>query len=212
MPPAALPPEPPTIRPALRPLNLRERRLLALAAWVLAIFASIGLAQKFMANGREIREIRETIAGQQPTLDTLAAVSERLDAHARRMASTKDLDLTELQTLVDGFARSIRLVPETVTPKSETKGSIQILTVRLVFRNATMDRLLLLEDKLRGAGIPLTVTTTRLDASRDGTVTASCSIATYRMEAKTTAGHNLARAAGKPQILSGAAPRHAGRP
>ena len=63
----------------------------------------------------------------------------------------------------------------------ETKDGIQILTVKLRFVAAPMERLLVFEDRLRQQKIPLTVTSVRVQANAGIGLDVNYDIATYRL-------------------------------
>lgn len=168
-----------------RPLTLRERNLLAITLWVLALLGAVALFKQYVAASHQLTLTRATIEGQQHVLDSKDDTATRLDAHLHRIEAAQVATPSEFQTLIETTAREIRLVPDSVpAPKTETKNGVQILTLHLVFRNATMDRLLLFEDRLRNAKIPLSVTNTLIDAGRDAALNATFDIATYRLDPK----------------------------
>ncbi|MDR1817284.1 MAG: hypothetical protein LBR07_03720 [Puniceicoccales bacterium] len=189
-----------------RGIQVRELALLAVLLWAGAIlFAQFKVFKPLKETRAALAIEQKNIEAQQPVLDEAPEINERLAAHIKRLKSTQSLKSgASLQGLVDEIARQVKLVPAELSEvpagkkRAENKSGVQIFTVRLTFRDATLDKLLAFDDRLREQTIPLTVTSVKVTAmppqrSRVGGVEVNYTISTHRI-----ADDEAATAAAKP--------------
>jgi hypothetical protein len=162
-----------------RPFSLRERVLLVLAVWIVALLVTAMLAKQYRASTELLQKTRLTASEQQGILDLESAIREKREAHIKRLESARALHGATLQDLLGKLASQVGLRPESMRASDEAKDGIQILNVKLRFIAASMERLLLFEDKLRQQKIPLTVTSVRVEAHPQVGLNANYDIATY---------------------------------
>ncbi|MDR2982648.1 MAG: hypothetical protein LBV12_10430 [Puniceicoccales bacterium] len=167
-----------------RSFTLRERALFAAFVWAIVIIAAGFIFKQYRAAKQQEQELATKAQEQDLVLNEKESVEERLAAHISRMESAETLVGSTLQGLIDSLARQSNLIPEAVTPKTENKSGIEILSVRLTFRDATMERLLVFDDKVRSQRVPLSITRIRLDAGRNDTLNVAYDVATYHLREK----------------------------
>jgi hypothetical protein len=168
-----------------RALTIRERFLLALLLIGVGFTALILFFKDYHAAGANLALLHAKAEMRQLELEKKDDITARLAGHIERMKSVESLQLATLQEVVERNARQARLIPNTIVPSNKTDNGIQVLSVRLTFTDATMERLLLFEDRLRAQKIPLSLVSAVLDPTpRDGELRASYEIAVHRLAAQ----------------------------
>ena len=139
------------------------------------------LVRQYHASTVLLAKARATALEQQGVLGLEDAIREKREAHIKRLESARSLHGATLQELLSKLATQASLSPESMRSSDETKDGIQILTVKLRFVAAPMERLLVFEDRLRQQKIPLTVTSVRVQANAGIGLDVNYDIATYRL-------------------------------
>ena len=166
---------------AARSLTARERLLLTAFVWVIALIGASILWQQFLQTRAAEEKLQEDEQLQDVVLARKEDVAAALAAHVERMRSSASLEGATLQGLVDALARQCNLAAASVVPRSEEKGGVQILSVRVTFNDAPMERLLVFEDLLGSQRIRLATNLVQIDAGRNDTLRVVYDIATYHL-------------------------------
>ncbi len=168
----------------LKSFSVRELALAGITLWVAAILTGLFAFKEFRALREKSDDLEKQCALQDITLEIRETVEARLAEHVKRLESAESLEGSTLQGLVDTLARASMLRAENITPKTENKGAFQILSVKMSFRDAPMDRLLVFDDRLRTQKIPLAITGIRIEVGNRDSLNVTYDIATYHLRDK----------------------------
>ncbi len=164
-----------------RALSPRERLLLTAFVWVMVLIGASVLWQQYRKLRAEEEKLQQDAQVQDVVLARKAEVEAALAEHVERMRSSATLEGATLQGLVDALARQCNLTAASVVPRTEEKGGVQILSVRVTFNDAPMERLLVFEDLLGSQRIRLVTNRVQIDAGRNDTLRVVYDIATYHL-------------------------------
>lgn len=164
-----------------RTLSARERLLLTAFVWVIALIGASVLWQQFRKAEAQEEKLLQDAQIQDVVLARKADVEAALDSHVERMRSSTSLEGATLQGLVEALSRQCNLAAASVTPRTEEKGGVQILSVRVIFNDAPMERLLIFEDLLGSQRIRLVTNRVQVDVGRNDTLRVVYDIATYHL-------------------------------
>jgi hypothetical protein len=174
-------------------LSVRERGLIAIALWVIALIAVIFIWKQFAEANRTLKLDKVTIADHKFALERRDEITKDLAAHKERLDPSKTLSSANLQTMVSLFASQARLTPSFGSPRVEHKSGIQTTTLRVTFyevAGTTIDKLLRFDDLLRARAqkIPIVLSYVSIQAGQRDNIglTAVFDIQTYCINEKST--------------------------
>ena len=162
-------------------LNMRERMLLTAFVWVLVFIGGSILWQQYRKVGALDEKLQEEARTQEVVLSRKDKVEAALSTHVERMRSSASLEGATLQGLLEALSRQCNLTPASVVPRSEEKGGVQILSVKVTFNDAPIERLLAFEDLLGSQKIRLATKSVDITVWRNDTLRVVYDVATYHL-------------------------------
>lgn len=132
-------------------ITTREKLLLNVFVWIcIFTWLTFGLS-RCQAVRKDLSQTSNTLKYQQLWLDNEASISTDLEENLNRLQPENTFTSSQLVGKVDRFARQAGLKHEISSPKTEAKGIFEIHTLNVTAKQASIDKLITFDNKLKEA-------------------------------------------------------------
>jgi hypothetical protein len=132
-------------------ITTREKLLLNIFVWIcLLTWLTFGLS-RCQAVRKELTQTKNTLKYQQLWLDNEELINSELETNLSRLKPENTFTSSQLVGKIDRFARQSGLKHEISSPKTESKGIFEIHTLNVTAKQASIDKLIAFNDKLKEA-------------------------------------------------------------
>jgi len=150
----------------LQSISTRERVMLtAFVVAALLIWVSL-LFERWETTGRDLGEVRREVAQQQIWIDSADLFQTQLDQALTRLDADQMLDGSDLTAFVDTYARANKLTHEMGSPQIEQGNLFTQTSLRITFRNISLEELIQFQMEVDQRRPYLTVEAIALAANR----------------------------------------------